>query len=227
VLDVGTGTGAIAGAAASRGATAAGVDLAPEMVERARTRIGHVQFRAGDAEKLPFDSGEFDAVVAGFVFNHLPSPERAAAECRRVVCAGAGRIALAVWDEPRNAPFFGVVAEAMRAAGIDSASLIPPGPDPYRFAREDELRELLLGAGFGGVEIQTLELSVRVADGAELLDGVLGGTVRAATALERVSGPARARVAAALERGLSDYVDGAGVRLPARVKLASGIAAGP
>jgi ubiquinone/menaquinone biosynthesis C-methylase UbiE len=224
VLDVGTGTGAIAAAAAARGASPVGIDLAEEMVAGARGRHPGVEFRRGDAEQLPFGSGEFDAVVAGFVFNHLPLPESAAAECARVLGAG-GRLAVSVWDEPSNAPFFGVIEHAIREAGIDVAGALPAGPDPYRFAEDDELERLFARAGFGTVEVRTLEVSVRVADADELLTGVLGGTVRAGTILRRVSRDELAGVAAALRRVAAAYANDGGLELPARVKLASGVKA--
>jgi ubiquinone/menaquinone biosynthesis C-methylase UbiE len=221
ILDLGTGTGQIAAAAAARKARPVGVDLAEEMVNRARSRHPHVYFRTGDAEALPFGDGTFGAVVAGFVFNHLPQPERAASECARVLSAG-GRLAVSVWDEPANAPFFGVIADAMLEAGVDPAGRLPPGPDPYRFAQDAELHELLAGAGFAAVEIRSLSVSVGVADAGELMAGILGGTVRTATVLERSSAEERVRVGAALERMVAAYGSGGGLELPAVVKLASG-----
>ena len=221
VLDIGTGTGAIAAAAAARGASPVGVDLASEMVARARARHPELEFRAGDAEELPCGDREFDAVIAGFVFNHLPRPDAAAAECARVVSTG-GRLALSVWDEPRNAPFFGVIAQAMRSAGVDAARSLPPGPDPYRFSDGDELRGLLSTAGFEAIDVRSLDVSVHVSDSAELLAGILGGTVRAATALERASDQQRARVASALDEVVGEYGTGDGIELPARIKLAAG-----
>src|SRR5204862_56573 len=78
-LDLATGTGTIAAAAAARGAVAVGVDLAEGMIDAARARHPDLDFRQADAEQLPFEEAAFDAVVAGFVFNHLPRPEPAAA----------------------------------------------------------------------------------------------------------------------------------------------------
>ena len=133
VLDLATGTGSIAAAAAARGAAVVGVDLAYGMIEVARARHPEVDFRRGDAEHLRFEDAAFDAVVAGFVFNHLPSPERAAAECARALVPG-GRLALAVWDEPERSRFLSVLVEAVAVAGLETAGEVPGGPDPYMFA---------------------------------------------------------------------------------------------
>jgi len=226
---VGCGTGALSSAiiGAAAPAEVRGVDPAEGLVESANALLRGAHFAAtlGDAEELPFDDGAFDLVVAGFVFNHVPRPDAAAAECFRVTARG-GRLALSVWDEPRNAPFFGVIAEAMALAGIDAAEALPPGPDPYRFADEDELRGLLGRAGFGEATVSTVEISVRVVDASELFAGIVGGTVRTATALEHASEGQRARVATALAEVVAAYRSGDGIELPARVKVAAGRRAG-
>lgn len=74
-LDVATGAGYIAAAAANRGAHAIGLDFSQAQVELARSLYPHIEFRQGDAENLPFDERIFDAVVVGFGINHLPHPE--------------------------------------------------------------------------------------------------------------------------------------------------------
>src|SRR5207244_12186594 len=71
VLDVGCGTGVVAITAAGLGAHATGLDLTPELLERARenARISKVsiEFREGDAEGLPFQDGSsFDVVLSQF-----------------------------------------------------------------------------------------------------------------------------------------------------------------
>src|SRR5262245_60467857 len=60
VLDVACGPGAVATAAAERGAGVTGVDLSPQMVAVARARHPGLDFREADAERLPFPEGAFD-----------------------------------------------------------------------------------------------------------------------------------------------------------------------
>src|SRR4051794_33840746 len=130
VLDVGTGPGDLAAAAAARGARVTGVDLAPGMLKEARRRHPDVEFVRADAERLPFADGEFDAVLGAFVVNHLPEPEGAAAELARV----GRRVALAMWGPEDEVAILGLPARA--AAGLDAAS--PPGPDSTRFTDRAE-----------------------------------------------------------------------------------------
>src|SRR5215210_1803016 len=157
VIDVGCGTGALCAAAAARGARPTGVDLAEGMLAAARRAHPALEFVAGDAEALPCGDGGFDAALGAFVVNHVPHPERAAAELRRVLAPG-GRVALAMWGPPERVPFLGLFDAAMRAAGVRAADALPPGPAAFRFADADELRKVLEATGFERVEVREHEL---------------------------------------------------------------------
>ena len=223
VLDVATGPGYVAERAAARGARAVGIDVAEGMLELARQRVGGIELLRADADELPFDDASFDAVVGGFVINHLPHPQRALAEAKRVLVPG-GAVAFSVWDRPERMRVIGVVKEAIEPAGEDSGDALPAGgPDPYRFADEGEFHALLEGAKLVGVTVKTLELTHRVAGVEELLHGLLGSTVRTATLLRGLGPVARRRTSAALERAVEPYrtSDGA-LELPVAAKLASG-----
>ena len=223
VLDVATGPGYVAERAAARGARAVGIDLAEGMLELARQRVGGVELLRADAEELPFDDASFDAVVGGFVINHLPHPQRALAEATRVLVPG-GQVAFSVWDRPERMRVIGVVTEAIESAGVDRGDALPAGgPDPYRFADEDEFRALLEAADLVGVTVRTVELTHRVAGPDELLRGLLGSSVRTATLLRALDAEARRRTRVALERMVEPYrtSDGA-LELPVAARLASG-----
>jgi len=223
VLDVATGPGYVAERAAARGARAVGIDLAEGMLELARQRVGGVELLRADAEELPFDDASFDAVVGGFVINHLPHPQRALAEATRVLVSG-GQVAFSVWDRPERMRVIGVVTEAIESAGVDRGDALPAGgPDPYRFADEDEFRALLEAADLVGVTVRTVELTHRVAGPDELLRGLLGSSVRTATVLRTLGAAARRRTRVALERMVEPYrtSDGA-LELPVAARLASG-----
>jgi SAM-dependent methyltransferase len=100
VLDVATGSGNAALAAARRGCDAVGIDYVPALLERGRARAAaeglDVEFVEGDAENLPFPDASFDAVTSIYGAMFAPDHDRAAAELARV-CRPGGRIALASW----------------------------------------------------------------------------------------------------------------------------------
>ena len=100
VLDVGCGTGVVAVTAARRGAHATGLDLTPQLLERAREngRIAGVtvEWHEGDAESLPFEDAAFDVVLSQFGHMFAPRPEVALAEMLRVLKPG-GTLAFSTW----------------------------------------------------------------------------------------------------------------------------------
>src|SRR5205807_2183578 len=88
LLDVASGPGYVAAAAAARGATVIGVDFASEMVTLATRRYPVLEFVEGDAEALAFPDRSFDAVAINFGVLHLARPDAALAEARRVLKPG-------------------------------------------------------------------------------------------------------------------------------------------
>ena len=97
VLDVATGSGNAALAAARRGCEVIGLDYVPALLDRARRRAEaeglQVEFIEGDAEALPFEDGRFDVVSSVFGAIFAPDQERTASELVRV-CRPGGRIGL-------------------------------------------------------------------------------------------------------------------------------------
>jgi SAM-dependent methyltransferase len=100
VLDVACGTGVVATTAARTGAQVTGLDLTPELLERARhnSQIAGVEvdWREGDVENLPFPDASFDAVLSQFGHIFAPRPALALAEMLRVLKSG-GTVAFSTW----------------------------------------------------------------------------------------------------------------------------------
>jgi ubiquinone/menaquinone biosynthesis C-methylase UbiE len=95
VLDVATGSGNAALAAARRGCAVVGSDYVPALLDRARRRADaeglEIEFVEGDAEALPFADGSFDVVSSVFGAMFAPNQEQTASELARVARSG-GRI---------------------------------------------------------------------------------------------------------------------------------------
>lgn len=100
VLDVACGTGVVAITAARADAQVTGIDLTPELLERARhnSQVAELQidWREGDAEKMPFGDGAFDVILSQFGHIFAPRPNVVIAEMLRVLKPG-GTIAFSTW----------------------------------------------------------------------------------------------------------------------------------
>jgi SAM-dependent methyltransferase len=127
VLDVATGTGNAAIAAARCGCEVTGVDYVEALLERGRERAAaegfSVTFTEGDAEQLPYPDDSFDAVLSCVGVMFTPDHEQAAAELVRV-CRPGGKIALANWTP---AGFVGAMFRTVAAHVPPPAGLRPPG----------------------------------------------------------------------------------------------------
>jgi SAM-dependent methyltransferase len=219
VLDVATGPGFVAGAAADRGASVVGVDFSPLMVAEARRRYPQIEFVEGDAEALTVDHGPFDAVVMNFGLLHLARPEVAIAEAHRVLAPG-GRYAYTVWARPEEAVGFGVVLRAMEAHGTTNVGL-PDGPPFFRFSDAGESRTALARAGFVDVAVRKLPLVWRLPSPDTLFDAALHGGVRTSAALQAQTPTALAAIRGAVVAELQQYWDGDAIAIPMPVVLAS------
>jgi SAM-dependent methyltransferase len=136
LLDVACGSGQLALIAARAGAKVTGVDIASNLIQKARERAAaeglDARFEEGDAEALPFPDASFDFVasVVGAMF--APRPERAAREMARV-CAPGGAIAMANWT---RGGFIGRMFQTI------TKFIAPSGmPSPLLWGDEETVRE--------------------------------------------------------------------------------------
>jgi demethylmenaquinone methyltransferase / 2-methoxy-6-polyprenyl-1,4-benzoquinol methylase len=110
VLDVATGTGLVAFELVRRcGCDVVGLDQSEEMLTGARERLaadpafaGHASFVRGEAERLPFADGEFDALTFTYLLRYVDDRAATMRELARVVRPG-GRIAMVEFGVPEGA----------------------------------------------------------------------------------------------------------------------------
>ena len=94
-LDAACGTGRHTRRLVELGHEVTGVDITPEMLERAAAGVPDARFHEADLRRLPFDDASFDLVVCGLALSHLPELEPAAGELARVL-APSGSMVLSV-----------------------------------------------------------------------------------------------------------------------------------
>lgn len=219
LLDLATGAGYAAAAAARRGAEVIGVDFSAVQVSMARERYPEVEFREGDAEALPFDDETFDALVMNFGMLHFPRPERAMAEANRVLRSG-GRVAFTVWAKPEEARGFDIVLRAIEAHG-DLNVLIPPGPPFFRFSEPDECRRVLTEAGFTAPDVVQVPQVWKFASTDMVFNAFYDGTPRTGATLRAQSEEALDAIRPAIEQAASAFERGGVIEIPMPAVLAS------
>lgn len=209
VLDVGSGTGAVAREVAARigaeGVT--GVDLNEGMLAVARRVAPEIDWRRGDACRLPFEDARFDRVLSQAVLMFVPDVDRALAEMTRVTRPG-GTVSVQVWASLEAQPVYGPFVEvAARHAGVEALTLLgaywSQGDRPRLEAR-------LSAAGLEVMERVTVTKPARFGSVAELVATEVDGTPLGA----RLTPAQRDAIVADSERELAAWVDAAGVEVP-------------
>jgi SAM-dependent methyltransferase len=219
LLDVGTGAGFAASAAASLGADAIGIDGTAAMVELASSLHPEVEFRQADAEHLPFADATFEAVVSNFVLPHLPRPRAAVDEMVRVLTR-EGRLALSIWDVPARNRLFGIMADAVQHAAASPPPDVPAGPPTSSHYGTSELTELFQTAGLSDVNVRSFEFRYRLRNSDELWAAMTEGTVRAAATVHGQPPSLQRDIRVAFDALASVYAVGGELEIPVSFKIA-------
>jgi ubiquinone/menaquinone biosynthesis C-methylase UbiE len=155
VLDVACGTGVVARLAAERvGATGTvvGLDLNPGMLAVARAVTPpalSIEWHEASAEAMPLPDEAFDVVLCQLGLQFMPDKPAAVLEMRRVLAAG-GRLAINVPGS--TPPIFAILDEALeRHIGAEAAGFVRM---VFSLHDPDEIRSLIIGAGFHDVNVQ-------------------------------------------------------------------------
>ena len=176
LLDIGSGTGALAFALAERKPQAhvQGIDPSKEYVAYANSRNGfpdRVSFEEGDAQQLRFADASFDASLSLLVFNFIPDPRKALREVRRVTKPGA-RISAAVWDYGDGMLMLRAFWDG--AVSID-AKAEPLDEKHMPLCRAGELSDLWRQGGLQNVHEQPQTVAMRFESFADYWDAFLLG----------------------------------------------------
>lgn len=171
VLDVATGTGAVAFALAEAtpSAQVVGVDFCEPMLDAARAKAlrrgGRISFEVGDVLALPYSDASFDAVTVSFGVRNFADIPRGLAEMRRVLKPGGRLVCLELTHVPspliragfnlyfyRLSPWLG----ALLSGDLSAYTYLPHSLSTFPDA--DALAHLMGEAGFRDVRYRRLNL---------------------------------------------------------------------
>jgi demethylmenaquinone methyltransferase/2-methoxy-6-polyprenyl-1,4-benzoquinol methylase len=135
VLDVGAGTGVSTAELARSGAYAIGADLSVGMLRAGRASRRAVPLVAGDALRLPFPDGAFDAVTISFALRNVVDTGAALHELARVTRKG-GRLVVCEFSHPTNGAFRAVYMNYLMRSLPAVARGVSSNPDAYVYLAE-------------------------------------------------------------------------------------------
>ncbi|MFC5997370.1 demethylmenaquinone methyltransferase [Quadrisphaera sp. GCM10027208] len=163
VLDLAAGTGTSSEPFADAGARTVPCDFSLGMLQVGRRRRPDLSFVAGDATRLPFADGVFDAVTISFGLRNVVEPQRALAEMLRVTRPG-GRLVVCEFSHPTWAPWRTVYTEYLMRALPSVARRVSSNPEAYVYLAESirawpdqrALADVVRGAGWEQVAYRNL-----------------------------------------------------------------------
>jgi ubiquinone/menaquinone biosynthesis C-methylase UbiE len=168
VLDVATGTGALASALARTilpGGRVMAIDLSEGMLQQAEKNIQkmaltNVDFSRMDAESPDFPNNYFDAVACSFGLFFIPDMFKAITEWLRVTRAG-GTVVFSAFTENTFRPLLDLFAGDLKTSGFD----LDNQPTASTRLKDAKLcRQLMEAAGFSGVEHQEIQVGYHLKD---------------------------------------------------------------
>jgi SAM-dependent methyltransferase len=228
VLDLASGTGEPAISLASRIGNEGHVtalDLSSELLqiaaERAQQRgLTNLSTQQADAHHLPFPDQSFDLVTSRFGVMFFQDCEAALREVHRVLKPGA-RACFLAWgpfEQPYWSSTMGIVAKC-----VGGPTLVPGGPDPFKFAQPGSLSSLLRNARFTHIEEETKSLPWTWPGTAEeVWEQAQAVTTPFRPLLQRVPAEKRNEVDREVITAIQQYADGESIEFGAVVVLASG-----
>ena len=178
VLDVATGTGLVAFALARRGCEVIGLDQSEDMLAVARKHLTErpelehrVTFVQGEAERLPFDDGEFDALTFTYLLRYVDDRAATMRELARVV-KPSGRIGMVEFGVPASPPLraawrvhtragLPLLGRAVSPAWFEVGRFLGPNIEEL-YAREPDLNALWRRSGIENVEQRPLSFGAGI-----------------------------------------------------------------
>ncbi|HWE31299.1 MAG TPA: class I SAM-dependent methyltransferase, partial [Polyangia bacterium] len=229
IAEIGCGGGGTALQIVDRapaGSVVHGFDIAPGLVEIARSRVPpdarDLVFTVADMAKTAPEQ-RYDRLVSRLGIMFFDEPAAAFANLAHWLVPG-GRFAFAAWNKPAENPWMATVREVV-AQLVDLPPPEPNAPGPFRYGDIDLLRGLLDGAGFSEVDARPWRGALTIGGGlppAQAARFALAAFSTFADLLAQAGDAALAAAQHALTARFDEHVDGKVVKLGAAVHIVTG-----
>lgn len=179
VIDVAAGTGALALAAAQRGAHVLATDFSSGMVEWMRDKaaslgLGDFEVAVMDGQRLAVESGSFDRAFSVFGLMFFPDRVKGFSELHRVL-APDGVAAVVSWSKPSRMTVLSAFMDTLWRVLPDSA--LPPRPPPWLpLADQEGMKKEMRAGGFRHVRVHTVSHVLVFDDPNTAFDWLTGAT---------------------------------------------------
>src|SRR5215475_5146704 len=224
VLDVACGTGVVTRLVANKIGSAGqvvGLDLNAGMLARARASAettAAIEWRLGSATDMPFADATFDCILCQHGLQFIPDKAAAMSEMHRVL-ADRGRTVISVWHSIEHCPWQAAIADAIdRNVGSEQAAQIRSA---FSLGDANQLRQIIIAAGFRRVEIQIDRETIRHTSIAEYVPGYISATPVAA-AVAVLDKEAQTKIITDVRDALAAYRVGDGLAAPIEAHVAIG-----
>lgn len=231
VLDVGCGAGQTSlelGAAVGASGRVLGVDISEALLARAQERAStasaaNVTFLRADAGTHRFPPPPFDGLFSRFGVMFFDDPRAAFANLHTALAPKSGRLSFVCWQAMERNPWATLPLGAVHAAlpQLPMPAPLVGAPGPFAFADPDHVTEVLTGAGFRAVDIESRTVATNVG-GARTLDEVTDYLMRIGPA-SRLIGDAdkalRPAARAAIAQAMAGFAGENGVWCDAAILL--------
>lgn len=201
VLDVASGTGVVARAAAPLVGAAgqvSAVDISPAMIDLARSLPAPsgapIDWQRGDAGALPFPDQSFDVTLCQHGVPFFPDRLAAAREMRRVLDAGGRALAIVLRGLELHPVFQALMLSAARHLRVPLHSV----STPFALHDPNEFRDLFVNAGFAAVEIHDVSTRVQFPDPERFVPLAVTSSAAAVPAFTALEGAAKTAIVDAI-----------------------------
>lgn len=208
VLDVGCGTGVVSRQVAKQlGASSSvmGIDVSPNMLAVARAAAERdgvtVSWRQANAEHLPFPDMSFDLVLCQFALMFVTQKALCLAEMHRVV-TGHGRVLISVWQSLDRHPFYQTLHKVIQQrVGMSAVQ------DIFALGDVEQLRQLVMGAGFRRVDIAPFSLTARFPNPETFIAGEIEVDTAAIPSMQHLDDQSRRKIVAAITSDMQSSLE--------------------